>query len=211
MPHNLVDVDTWTAAVAVPDDGDACNAASVEAGFQDLADRTAYTRNRVPGAAASYTLIVPATYVSNDSNRFSYAAGGVYYPFPVHSDVTTVGAIGCQIHGLPTSGTITGFAAKVTGLMTAGAHLGLLGTAPQVVLARYTLSTGAVVVLDTANDPHATTNQVLYEAPHDITSAVLAETLSADRSYYFVVSGEGGGNEANDKFAVYAFAITIAP
>jgi hypothetical protein len=40
MAHPLVEVDAFDASVTVPDDGDTENAASVETGFQSLANRT---------------------------------------------------------------------------------------------------------------------------------------------------------------------------
>lgn len=213
MSHALVEVDTWTAAVEVLDDGDALNSAGLLMPAQDLADRTLYLRNRLPGAASSYTVIVPAFYTQNINARFAYDIAAAAVPFPVHTDVTSVGGIFCPLVGLPTSGTIVEVVAKVNGLMSPGAHAGLLGggNEPTSTFVRYVPSTGARTDVDVATDPYANTNQVLYEAPHDITSAVLAEVISADRVYSVYVEGEGGGNALNDKFGVYAFAITIEP
>jgi hypothetical protein len=46
MAHNLSDVDTFTSAVTVPDDGDDRSAASVELPFQALANRTFYNKTQ---------------------------------------------------------------------------------------------------------------------------------------------------------------------
>lgn len=212
MAHNLVDVDTWTASVAVPDDGDAANAASVESGMQDLADRTLYLRNRLPSAAASYQIVVPAFYTQNILSRFSYDIAAAAVPYPVHTDVTSVGGIYCPLYGLPSSGTITSIVAKVNGKMQAGApHGGLIGTPPELKFIRWASSTAAVTQLAVTPDPHANTNLALYEAPHDISSGVLAESLSTARVYSVFVEGEGGLNAANDNFGVYCFVVTITP
>jgi len=211
MAHNIVDVDTWTASVAVPDDGDAANAASVEAGMQDLADRTLYLRNRLPSAAASYQIVVPAFCTYNENSRFLYDYGGAACPFPVHADTTDAGGIMCPLVGLPSSGTITSVITRVNGLMTAGVHGGLLGTAPTATLLRYLYTTGAPTNVDVAVDPYATTDLALYEQPHPITSAALAESLSIYRTYAMVITGENGANKANDKFGVYCFVVTITP
>ena len=60
MAHTLTDADTYSATVTVPDDGDTLSAASVETGFQNLADRTNFLANRnvaaggVPSASRIY-------------------------------------------------------------------------------------------------------------------------------------------------------------
>jgi len=52
MPLNLTDVVQYDAAVAVPVDGDVRNAASVQTGFQNLANRTAFFNAQI-GALGS--------------------------------------------------------------------------------------------------------------------------------------------------------------
>ena len=47
MPQNLVDVSQFDAAVTVPVDGDVRNAASVQTGFQNVANRTRYISNLI--------------------------------------------------------------------------------------------------------------------------------------------------------------------
>lgn len=213
MAHALVDVDAFDAAVTVPDDTDAASAASVGTPFQSLANRTAFVRARVPGAAASYQVVIPAYFTGNLAARFAYepAGGGNPRSYPINADVTSTGGIWCPVGGLPSKGTITAFDALVTGLETAGAHAGLVGTAPAVGFYRRQLSTGAIAAVATTNDPHATTSLVAYEAPHTIPSGVLAESLSADKAYYAIVTGEGGANATADKFSIQAFVVTITP
>lgn len=46
MPKNLVDVSSFTDPIVVPVDADPANAASVEVGFQGLANRTRHLANR---------------------------------------------------------------------------------------------------------------------------------------------------------------------
>src|SRR5512133_125248 len=109
MAHALADVDAFDANVTVPDDTDAASAASVGVPFQSLANRTAFVRARVPGAAASYQVVIPARIAGNANARFSYTRTGGTVPtaYPVHSDVTSVGGVLCPLTGLPSSGTIT--------------------------------------------------------------------------------------------------------
>lgn len=47
MSVNLTDVSTWEPSVEVPASGDARNAASVVAGFQDLANRTKFLKDKM--------------------------------------------------------------------------------------------------------------------------------------------------------------------
>ncbi len=52
MAKNLTEADSHAANVTVPEGGDPRTAASVETGFQQLADRTNYAHRRITGAAA---------------------------------------------------------------------------------------------------------------------------------------------------------------
>lgn len=96
MAHNLTEVETYTADVSVPDDGDARNAASVEGAFQALANRAKYLKGKadlvaqfalytISGAAvaqnANATLTEtydPATAYALASNVVSFPAVGYY-------------------------------------------------------------------------------------------------------------------------------------
>lgn len=53
MPKILTDVDTFSADVTVPEDGDARNAASIEPAFQKLSNRTRYLKNIADVAAVT--------------------------------------------------------------------------------------------------------------------------------------------------------------
>lgn len=210
MAHNLVDVDTWTAAITVPDDGDAANAASVEAGMQDLGDRSLYLRNRIPGAAATHTVVVPSM-VANvgtaSSARFVQEEECV-----LQNDVTDSGWVKMPIFGIPTVCTIALAKLYVTGLYSAGAHAGLVETPPMFWIDRVDMTTGvATSITGDVSDPHAGVNLALYETMHAITSPALAEVTSATRSYYLNIRGEGGANATANKFAYYALALTITP
>jgi hypothetical protein len=203
--HNVVEVDTWTAAVSSVDDGDAASAANFGAADQDLADRTLYLRNRLPGAAASYVFPVCPQPLALGT-RFTVANGYI-----ANSDTTDAGGAYGVIQGLPSSGTITGFVANVTGIYTPGAHGGLIGTAPTVALVRCVRSTQSQALVGTTNDPFASTNLASYETEHLITSAALAEVISSDTCYMWQITGENGANKANDKFALWSLALTITP
>jgi hypothetical protein len=206
MAHNVVETNTWEAGVVAPDDGDVFTAASVEAGEQDLANRTLYLRTRVPGAAATYSLVVPMQLCPVGTARFVMEDEAL-----LQSDTTDAGTNRVTISGLPTSGTITNVALYVHGMFTAGAHGGLIATPPKFVFGRTVITTGVRTVVDTAVDPFAGTLLASYEVPHTIPGAVIAEALSATRTYDITISGENGANKANNKFAAYAAVITITP
>jgi len=57
MPTNLTDVSTFTSPVAVPADGDARNAASVETPFQSLANRTKYLKDTIEAGSTKIRLV----------------------------------------------------------------------------------------------------------------------------------------------------------
>ena len=208
MPQNVVDADTWTATVQCRADGEAVDGAGQLLIAQDLADRTLYVKNRVPGAAATYVLKVPVMLGPYGTARFTLSAAGIY-----HSDITDSGNERVPIFGLPSSGTITTFTAYVDGLYDLGAaHPNLVGTPPRVYL-NYKDKAVAGVTISNAmfvDDPFASTNQVAYEVPHSISPvAPVAHAINADYSYFFRITGEAGANATADKFAVYGFDITI--
>lgn len=210
--HNIVEVDTFSANVSAVDDGDAASAANFTADTQQLSNRTRWLYNRTP-AAVGIVHPVPIIVVTSSLSRFIWGTtvGGSEFSILVNSDTTDAGLACCVVTGLPMSGTITQVQAMVTGIYTAGAHGGLVGTAPSVAFARRVMSTGVITVINTTNDPYASTDLGLYEAPHAITSAACAEQITNDRVYVFRVTGENGANKANDKFAVYGFKVTIVP
>ena len=57
MPTNLTDVSTFTSPVAVPADGDARNAASVETPFQSLSNRTKYLKDTIEAGSTKIRLV----------------------------------------------------------------------------------------------------------------------------------------------------------
>lgn len=64
MAHNLTEVSTFTANVQVPDDGDFVNEAAFEPGYQALANRTLFLKDKFPtstdNAVARYNLTAGA-------------------------------------------------------------------------------------------------------------------------------------------------------
>jgi hypothetical protein len=96
MAHDLTEASTYTANVTVPDDGDALSAASVEAPFQDVADRTKYLKAHVdaleaanvygrytvsgsPGSGANFTLAqVAANGPTLAANEITISQTGLY-------------------------------------------------------------------------------------------------------------------------------------
>jgi len=95
MSHNLTEVDTYTANVSVPDDGDTRSAASLEGAFQALANRAKYLKAHVdvkeqyaryrieapsPGVAAGLKLTLAALHIPVDSGHFTLASNEVTLP-----------------------------------------------------------------------------------------------------------------------------------
>ena len=208
MPQNVVDADTWTATVQCRADGEAVDGAGQLLLAQDLADRSLFVKNRVPGAAATYVLKVPVMLGPIGTARFTQSHAGIY-----QSDITDAGAEHIPIFGLPSFGTITTFTAYVDGLYDLGAaHPGLVGNPPRIYLGYKDKAVGgsAVSFAMFVDDPFASANLAAYEVPHSISpGAPVAHVINANYSYFFRLFGESGGNETADKFAVYGFDITI--
>lgn len=96
MSHVLTEASTYAANVTVPDDGDDLLAASVEAPFQVVADRTKYLKAHVdlleaanhygrytvsgsPGSGANFTLTaVAANGLTLASNEVTIVTAGLY-------------------------------------------------------------------------------------------------------------------------------------
>lgn len=95
MAHNLTEIASYFANVSVPDGGDARTAASIEPGFQSLANRTKYLKARVdalgnyarfrieapsPGVASGAKLTLAAPHLAAVNNGYTLAANEVTVP-----------------------------------------------------------------------------------------------------------------------------------
>lgn len=80
MPTNLTDVNTFSATVAVPSDGESANSASLAAMSQTLANRTRNLKNRldlVEGNVAAHEIMVPISALpTTDGDAFYVALSG---------------------------------------------------------------------------------------------------------------------------------------
>lgn len=209
MAHVLVPVDAYAANVTVPDDGDAKSAASVEVPFQALTDRVHHARTRLVESVGG-VLPIPLVASANIGARFTawYSAGIPLTPW-WQSSVADAGnlvipianRIGCQM---------TQIELRCTGLLTAGAHAGNVGTMPAISL--YSVDSaagGASALVATQIDP-TTVAGGTYEVMHSITLAGLASTFNATTTFFLTITGEAGANAAADKFGIYSAKLTLA-
>jgi hypothetical protein len=212
MAHNLVDVDTWTAAVTVPDDGDAANAASVEAGMQDLADRTYYLHEKIVGVASTITVPIPlCASAFNQDARFIASDGIAAYGYGCweQADPTSGGGLAFGIYLPFESGQLSSVTLYVTGRWSGAAHAGPVGTMPTLTIQQQALATGVVTDLATVTD--TTVAPATYDVPHTIVNPCGPVPIGPTHTYWLVVTGEAGANSATHHFAVYGATATIIP
>ena len=209
MSKVLSETSQWTASVTTPTDGDQVDAASLDAGFQPLTDRSKYMREGIPGRASSYQYRVPLPYPSYNANsRFSWG-------FPTDgsygwlmTDVTNIGQLTFQIP-VPAVGTIT---AATFYLWCGTGRAGLPTTMPKARI--YDILHTAPSTLTNRYDEQVDTSGSLgaYEQAHTIvitTSNVGA--ISADSIYAVEFFGEGGTNKLVDKLSLLDVDLTITP
>lgn len=223
MAHNLVEADTFTAAIAVPDDGDACNAASVEAGAQDMADRTRYLYNRSAGAKGG-TLAIDLG--ASCGNTHADSSAGVHFVLPAVAPMTPVPGcwsqndigdtgrlawdITAQLHFAGMVGArITSVTATVDGDAAGAAppHAAKPATMPVVRLAKLNLATGALATEWSGTDNAA--DQPTYDSVHSF-SASGVTTIAAGFRYLIEFLGEAGAN-AEAGLTILGITVTVAP
>jgi hypothetical protein len=210
MPTNITDVDTFTATLQVPNDGEAVNQDSLLSTFaQGLANRTAYMRKGIPGIATSYRLDIPLAAIRNLSSRFESNNGDIGL---IQSSVADPGGLTFPIY-LPIHGQMTAVHAIVCGASASGSHASLPATLPSLALYRQTRNAGgaraAAIYMTGVSDPSA--NAAAYNLNHLISITSLAEVLNPDMGYSVSITGEtGAGSEAN-KFVVRGLYVIITP
>lgn len=197
MPQNITDVNTYTAPIVVPADGDVEAAAGILASFQGLANRTEFLRNRVRAAYVTgqeYEVpLVGATFSSN----FISNASGVYQ----QSVVTSAGSLKFRLDPPQAGAHITGIRARVLPAVTGRAAppatlpaLTLYSTA--IALAGTSIPVGTVVA--TVSGTYA--NTAAYEQIWDIstvTAGALPATIASGTpavAYRLEFTGETGTN-----------------
>ncbi len=212
MAHNLVDVETFPAAISIMDDGDAANAASVETGRQQLANRTYYLHEKIVGVASTITVPIPLCASAFNANARFYSADGVAaYGLGcwVQSDITSIGGLAFGIYLPFESGQLSSVTLYVTGLYSGAAHAGAIGAMPTLTIQQQALATGVVTDLATVTD--TTVAPATYDVPHTIVNPCGPVPIGPTHTYWLVVTGEAGANAANSRFAVYGATATIIP
>lgn len=181
MSKVLVEVDTFTASIAVPEDGDDENALSVETPFQALANRTKNTKGRIDAwlGSAMRLIDVRAAVPDNTTEWFFNFQLGWY-----SSDNTKNLSIPLGADILPHGSTLTAVALRVdpgAARATSGNRMALKVYKQDV--------TGAVTQLgSTVRDAGTSTAQL-------ITLSGLSEVVDrATYTYYATLtSGTDGG------------------
>jgi hypothetical protein len=193
---------TFPEDVRVIDDGDMCSGAEHGATATDLADRTVYVRDGVPGKAPSIAVKVPLVPAQNSNARFEFQV--VRWQ---QADVTSVGGLTFPV---PTTvkGKITGIKARIHGAQGGGGHAGLPATKPQLILYRNSPAF-TVTLVASITDPSA--NLAAYEVPHDLAITGLNEVIVAGQEYFALFQGEAGANSSPLLLALSSIEVTIEP
>ncbi len=199
---NVPGTNTWPTNVRVIDDGDTCSNAEHGATASDLADRTTYVRDGVPGKAASLAVKVPLAPAENASARFEFSAA--YWR---QLDVTTAGRL---IFPVPTTvkGKITSVTARIHGHIGGVGHAGLPATKPKLLLWRIDPALTLTVVASATDAP---ANLAAYETAHNLSITGLSAAIVAGQEYFIQFEGETGANSSALDLTLSSIEVTIEP
>jgi len=183
MPKLLTPVAAFDA-VNVPLGSEPHTAASAEAPWQDLTNRTAYLAAHAPGAsdvADKYLPISGAMRSSSNHDKWSGDANGWS-----QIDVSTAAAIVIDLD-VPVGATLTAIKAYVI----AFGHGALPATMPTIQLVEYNVDADTYTDLGSQVDTAASVGA--YQAVHAITLA-LSDVVVAGKRYALIFTGETGAN-----------------
>ena len=214
MASVITELDQFDASITVPDDGDTSGAASVTSagvGFQPLANRTTFLKNR-SAAASGGNLAVALDASINTNARFTFAFGLAapdYTQF--QTDVTDAGGI--QFHIPPIFGVqITNVIARVHGdAGGVGTHAGLPGTLPIIELLSLDSTSGTGTVTSIATQVDTSASVGAYETMHNIDLGSLTEVAGDNLTYIVRFTGETGANALVNRLALYQILLTLNP
>lgn len=166
MAHAVTEADLWTNTVVVPDDGDTRNAASVSAagvGFQVVADRTRWLRNRLL-PIAGHQVIIPITYPADPTN-WTFTVATMSWGTAIANldfDINIPVVLGADI----VSFTVTIDNQAGSWVALGGVNLGDLN------FYSVNRATGVRTLVDTAED--SASGAPAYDAVHDFTLTLAA-------------------------------------
>jgi hypothetical protein len=200
MTTPLTDVDEYTSPVPVPTNGEGADAAlALRPGYQALANRMHYARQRVEGLALSYTRLCGLTpiYITG-GNQFIFdwvngpggdAAGWkqnntgvslIGFPLPLPKGDSVAELASVKIYFRPIGGGAT--------------HAGLPGQQPQLQIFRQPTDGTTLQQVGTTSTL-AAGSVAAYEAPQSLTvSPAGGHVISNGDSYYARFAGESGAN-----------------
>jgi len=213
MATIITEADSYNATCTAPDDGDTRSAASVTAagvGFQVLADRTEYLKNRSISAVGGEIMMPlnPAWAIASD------AADSI--DWELRADIPTPEVFWRQTVA---AGAADGFIwqqippyhnctfSRVVLSLHGPAHGGAWPPAAFPILRVYqTTSVGVTTLVGTVTDTLA---QAPYELQHDVTLNFAAQTMDEDTVYWMNLMGENGGGNSLPGLRIYRAKILI--
>jgi hypothetical protein len=209
--QNFPGSDVYPENVRIPEDGvDPRNATIAAAGLEDLANRTKYLRERVPGLATSYIIpISPFHFVSGVADWATNAAGFPYLSAGPGS-MGTADAQRVYWHlspHLPAQGNIVGHMVLLQG---ASGHSWPVQYPPVLTTIRANLAT--IPATSTEEwDTTDTAESVAYEAAHTL-FYTFGDPISISRNYdyWLALQNESGSNSMSGLKVGYA-AIWVSP
>jgi hypothetical protein len=198
MPKNLTDADVWETNVVCPVDGDTRNAASMEVGLQDLANRALYLRNRVlPAGSVVYPGSLlgwreqSAQYTFEDATKAALntgtTPGSPNIDLPFHRGAR-LEAITLNHH--PPAGS---FAA--------------LGQNQIIAVFEVPILSGSIALIDSVVDPAA--NAGAYDIRHSFTLTLASPFDMVETSRLVVRFEQDDSAVANHR--IYGFTYTLSP
>lgn len=183
MASAIVEVDTFTATITVPDDGDTASAASVVLPVQGLSNRTNWLENRLLAAGGTTRILDPnATFFTNYVFTTTggilaqwtgqVGRGDMYIPIPYQPGA---GIVSVTLTHFPQAGSFAG-----------------AGTLTQMQLHSQTISTGVAAAVDTQIDPAGGAGA--YDALHAFTLTCAAtRDMTTDVHYFLRILEDDGG------------------
>jgi hypothetical protein len=191
MSHPLTDIDSFPAAITVPDDGDDDTAGSVEVGFQALADRTGFLEKRMFGGA--YVLALPTKAQQIDPTHASDEWTWDPVEFAWQTTAATAGAIYCPIQFPHLNATAGGKYPRLSIMNVRSKGNGHSATpANSLTASVYRKDSAGTVTLVGGQFDSATFPTI--DAVHDWNGIDLNHELDPESTYWLKVTSESGAD-----------------
>jgi hypothetical protein len=230
MPTNIVEVDTYTATIQVPNDTEDANQSSLKDTFvQALANRTnrhklhklgdgvtsvtealtvdgagaiTYSAGKWPGLSSRVITRIQDTFGGFSSASWSRNSNGLWVQLTANTDEVLF-----PLNNLIDGASLTSVIVRVDGdLAGGGSHGGLPATMPRLTV--YRRDDGASLTqLGQATDSSSSVGA--YDAAHEITVSGLTDTIDEAKPYFASLRGESGANSIAAAFALIHLRATF--